>query len=71
MPPSGQTPLNSGFKLIFVSICIFTALSLGVSVGCAMSDSPNPRVEELFRVCTDTWKYGVGALIGLLTGKKV
>jgi hypothetical protein len=62
--------LSPVFTLIFLTVVTFTALSMLISVVLAMR-APSDPANQVLAACLDTWKLGVGAIVGLLAGKAV
>jgi hypothetical protein len=64
-------PVSPSFKIVLATVMVLTAISLIVCVACAFSSNNCTRVGQLFDMCRDSWKYGTGAIFGLLAGKNL
>jgi hypothetical protein len=62
--------LTPAFKLIFGSVLAITFVSLLVMIALAIFvQGPNDQVKNVFETCSTTFKLGVGAILGLISGK--
>jgi hypothetical protein len=68
--PSGS-PVTLGpfFKLVFLTVAIFTFVSLAVDIGVVVAGSHSEASKNLLESCSTTYKMGFGAIIGLIGGK--
>jgi hypothetical protein len=62
-------PMN--FNLVFSTIVSLTILSGSTAVAVSAQTNLNPQQESIVDTCTDTWKLGIGAIIGLLGGRNL
>ena len=64
--------LDPQFKWALIAVVGLTVLSIGVSVGLAISyDEPSEQIDEIIRGGMDLFKIGAGAVFGLLGGKSL
>ncbi len=61
--------LNPKFKLVFISVLGLTVICLGVAVVLAYDPIPSDSKRNLTETCLTMFKFGLGALVGLLGGK--
>ncbi len=62
--------LTPAFKLIFRSVLAITFVSLLVMVALAiLIKEPSDQVKSVLETCSTTFKLGVGAILGLLSGR--
>jgi hypothetical protein len=68
-PESSAVALPPLFKLVLLIVTALTILAfLGMGI-LALTGATNAASKDLFRVCSDTFKIGFGAIVGLLGGK--
>lgn len=58
--------MNDRFNTVFLSTFILTIISLIVIFLLSLISAPTKLQNDLFNICSTTWKMGFGALIGLL-----
>jgi hypothetical protein len=68
-PESRAVPLDPGFKLVLLIVTVLTATAFLGMVVLAITGATNAASKDLFGVCSDAFKIGFGAIVGLLGGK--
>jgi len=58
--------MNDRFKIVFLSTFLLTIISLIMLFLLTLISVPTKLQNDLFNICSTTWKMGFGALIGLL-----
>lgn len=64
-----EGPRLSPNLVLFIAVG-FTALSLLVAIGIAVTGATNDASKNLLDTCSSTWRMGFGAIIGL-TGRRL
>lgn len=81
-PPDNETPppaekstkkflLDPGFNYSLVCVVGFTLLAWATSVALAVFVNPSDVVKSLIETFSTTYKMGIGALVGLVGGKRL
>lgn len=71
MSSPGSVDLDPAFKMVLIIVVVVMAATLIVMAILAGTDAKNADSHSLFGLCSDTFKIGFGALVGLLGGKKL
>jgi hypothetical protein len=64
-----STVLDPFFKLVLLIVTGLTVGAFLIMVALAFTDATNAPSKDLFKVCSDAFKVGFGAIVGLLGGK--
>jgi hypothetical protein len=68
-PAPTTVALDPFFKLILLIVTVVTGVAFFGMVAIAVTGATNDPSKDLFGVCSDTFKFGFGAIVGLLGGK--
>ena len=68
---SKNIDLTPAFKLVFITICIFTGFAFIILLFISTQEPPNPAQTRLFNTCDTILKMGFGAMVGLISGKSI
>jgi hypothetical protein len=61
--------LDPSFKLVLLIVTVITGVAFLGMVALAITGATNAPSKDLFGVCSDAFKVGFGAIVGLLGGK--
>jgi hypothetical protein len=62
-------PLDPGFKIVLAIVTTVTLVAFFTMIGLAITNATNDPSTNLLGVCSDAFKIGFGAIVGLLGGK--
>ena len=68
-PRTSSVALDPAFKIVLLIVTLLTGMAFLVMVILAFTGTPNAASKDLFGVCSDAFKVGFGAIVGLLGGK--
>lgn len=70
--PPAVTTVTAHFKLVFISVTVFTALTLLASLYIGIFvEQPTDAGKSAMETCSTIANLGFGAMVGLLGGKAV